>query len=437
MNQPEVVSKGLPEPRMPFQPLSKFRVGPVANMAVLAGLASALVFLFLLDPWQDPPAEAGPGLQGSVPGPPFEPEDDTKPPQKYPNLDSSLNRRVTEAEDRDVSGSDDHSSGTHSELITIHTRQPNSSIIEYLQRHNVSVRNQGADYIEAHVPLRLVAAVSQLDAVLKVYPIHPPHADQVNDGSSVHVIAPWQTEGYNGSDIRVGILDQGYNKFEDLIGTQLITPSGVLCFDPDVPGTSDHLSDCKDDGHHGTAVAEAILDIAPNVTLYLANPQTKGDVHVAVDWMIANNVDVINYSTSWSWDGPGDGTSHPSSSPLKAVDTAVNAGILWVNSAGNSGGRAWMGAFKDDNDNKIHEFGIDTEENGITTKRGDFYAQLRWDDHWPGATPGSFSFQGLAKPRMAKAWPGVQPMRRIAAAMLVSPPLRSSPKTTLRNAAIT
>ena len=50
---------------------------------------------------------------------------------------------------------------------------------------------------------------------------------------------------------------------------------------------------------------------------------------------------------------------------------------------------------------------------------------------------GSFSFQGLAKPRMAKAWPGAQPMRRIAAAMLVSPPLRSSPKTTLRNAAIT
>ena len=51
--------------------------------------------------------------------------------------------------------------------------------------------------------------------------------------------------------------------------------------------------------------------------------------------------------------------------------------------------------------------------------------------------PGSFSFQGLAKPRMAKAWPGAQPMRRIAAAMLVSPPLRNSPKTTLRNAAIT
>ena len=53
------------------------------------------------------------------------------------------------------------------------------------------------------------------------------------------------------------------------------------------------------------------------------------------------------------------------------------------------------------------------------------------------AKAGSFSFQGLAKPRMAKAWPGAQPMRRIAAAMLVSPPLRSSPKTTLRNAAIT
>ena len=64
---------------------------------------------------------------------------------------------------------------------------------------------------------------------------------------------------------------------------------------------------------------------------------------------------------------------------------------------------------------------------------------LYWqhEDRHDHRDAGSFSFQGLAKPRMAKAWPGAQPMRRIAAAMLVSPPLRSSPKTTLRNAAIT
>ena len=71
---------------------------------------------------------------------------------------------------------------------------------------------------------------------------------------------------------------------------------------------------------------------------------------------------------------------------------------------------------------------------GVTA---DIILQMKVNVDMCHALAGSFSFQGLAKPRMAKAWPGVQPMRRIAAAMLVSPPLRSSPKTTLRNAAIT
>ena len=50
---------------------------------------------------------------------------------------------------------------------------------------------------------------------------------------------------------------------------------------------------------------------------------------------------------------------------------------------------------------------------------------------------GSFGFQGLARPRMRRAAPGVQPIRRKAAAMLLSPKLRSTLTTTLRSAAIT
>ena len=41
---------------------------------------------------------------------------------------------------------------------------------------------------------------------------------------------------------------------------------------------------------------------------------------------------------AWDWDGPGDGTAgspNPSQSVSKAVDDAINDGILWVNSAGN------------------------------------------------------------------------------------------------------
>ena len=58
--------------------------------------------------------------------------------------------------------------------------------------------------------------------------------------------------------------------------------------------------------------------------------------------MTDQGVDVINHSMGWFFDGPGDGTSPYSVSPLKAVDLAVNRGIVWVNSAGNDARTTWF-----------------------------------------------------------------------------------------------
>ena len=52
----------------------------------------------------------------------------------------------------------------------------------------------------------------------------------------------------------------------------------------------------------------------------------------ATDWMASEGVSVIKYSASWTFDGPGDGTSPLSASPLNTVDRAVASDILWVNS---------------------------------------------------------------------------------------------------------
>ena len=86
---------------------------------------------------------------------------------------------------------------------------------------------------------------------------------------------------------------------------------------------------------HGTIVAESVIDIAPEVTLYIANPQSKGDLRDAADWMVSEGVSVINHSVGWLFDGPGDGTSPLSSSPLRTVDRAVASDMIWVNAAGN------------------------------------------------------------------------------------------------------
>ncbi|NIR38437.1 MAG: hypothetical protein GWN79_14975, partial [Actinobacteria bacterium] len=59
----------------------------------------------------------------------------------------------------------------------------------------------------------------------------------------------------------------------------------------------------------------------------------------AVDYSVAQGIDVINHSMGWLNVGRGDGTGYLA--PI--VQTAYDGGILWVNSAGNSADEHWGG----------------------------------------------------------------------------------------------
>ena len=50
--------------------------------------------------------------------------------------------------------------------------------------------------------------------------------------------------------------------------------------------------------------------------------------------MVEHDVDVINMSVSYIWQGPGDGTSPFSNAIFVGVDAAITGGITWINSAG-------------------------------------------------------------------------------------------------------
>ena len=157
----------------------------------------------------------------------------------------------------------------------------------------------------------------------------------------------------------------------------------------DIGVHTSNLSDCDnaDASEHGAAVTEALFDIAPEATYYIAKPISFGDLQTAVQWMIDNDVDVINQSTSWGWDGPGDGTSPFSDSPLRAVDTAVSGGITWVNSAGNGNQHSWFGPFEDTDGDGDHNFGVGVDCNTIDLKAGEVVTLvLRWNDNWLGAS---------------------------------------------------
>ena len=344
-----------------------------------------------------------------------------KKQQKYPNLGSVLNQIVASVEEgrmptEEGGGSASVSIG-ESVAVTIHLTTNVSGVVQFLQDSGGDPRNIGEDYIEAYVPVSLLGSLSQRPGVVRVREIVPPRPAQltqrvVGNGPAVHGSLPWNSAGYSGQGIKVGVIDLGFKGMSSLQGFEI--PSNIIarCY-TSVGVFTSNLADCEavkdvstywpdwpeclspaqrranDSAEHGTIVAESLLDIAPGVTLYIADPQSRGDMQATVDWMVAEGVQVINHSVGWIYDGPGDGTSPSSISPLNTVDRAVVGDILWINAAGNNAVDTWFGEYSDPDGNSFISFrgsAVNDELNNLPLRACRSYrVQLRWEDDWRGA----------------------------------------------------
>ena len=309
----------------------------------------------------------------------------------YPNLGSRLDQLVASVEGGRTA--EEASSGTSvygekSVAVTIYLSSGVDDVVGFLEENGGDPRNIGEDYIEAYVPVSLLGPVSEQPGVIRVREIVPPQPAQstpqvAGHGPAAHLSAAWNQAGYTGRGVKVGIIDD-FRGFSGLMGTELPATVVARCY-TDIGVYTGNLSDCESDSDHGTIVAESLVDIAPEVSLYISNPATLGDLQRVVDWMIAEGVSVINSSSSWIFDGPGNGTSPFSFSPLRAVDRAVASGAVWINSAGNYAKRTWFGDPSSFTSNFMN-FGGSDWENDVLLERGEVVrAELRWDDSWGGA----------------------------------------------------
>ena len=334
-----------------------------------------------------------------------------KTPPQYPNLDSNLNRLVEEAETvgYPAGGQQNSSAGGGSPaaadepvLVTFYIEPGQvADVRQYLEDNDVFVRNVGEGYIEAHIPPALLPAASELPGVRRVDTVIPPQpqslGDVVSQGVALHQADAWHKMGYRGQGVKVGVIDTGYQGFSQMQGGELPDNVEARCYFPGARGSSSRLADCEAAEcktgvcNHGTAVAETLVDVAPEVELYIANPMSTGDVRDAADWMADQGVQVINVSLGWVVDGPGDGSSREEDSPLNTIDAAVSSGITWVNAAGNGATTTWYGRFSDPDGNGFHNFAppnVASNYFPLEYSRydvSDVRAFIRWDDEWGGA----------------------------------------------------
>ncbi len=187
----------------------------------------------------------------------------------------------------------------------------------------------------------------------------PSQGDVVSEGLEDLGVASWHEAGFSGKGVHVGVLDT-FLGVEDQFGIELppadrvttesFSQSGLL-FDPDGnPGI----------GAHGVGVSEIIHDIVPDADLSLAFFETDVELRQAVDFMIDQEVDVLNTSL-----GLYSGClSDVNGSILEPqIEEARQKGINWITASSNEGDRQHYSAtFTDNDNNRRHEFSDGDED---------------------------------------------------------------------------
>lgn len=190
-----------------------------------------------------------------------------------------------------------------------------------------------------------------------------------NQGVGVIAADQWQKAGFSGQNVRVGIIDGGFSGYQKYLGSAL--PSQVT-FKSFLYGGSPEGSE-----EHGVAVAEIIHSVAPSAQLFLAPIQDEIGFANAVDYLIANHVQIIQASLGWGGLWPGDGTGLMD----QKLDQARQQGILPVISAGNYGQSHFMTTLKIDG-NGYAQFEAGQNLLKITPETNSVWVALRWNESW-------------------------------------------------------
>ncbi|HXG41759.1 MAG TPA: S8 family serine peptidase [Dehalococcoidia bacterium] len=307
------------------------------------------------------------------------------PPRPPAKLDSSLYSRLAHPAAEALSVPQ---ALPGSELVQVEveaTRGSEDEVHVAIQRLGGEVQASRGPLVQALMPLGALAELAQEPAVVAVRrPLRLRPQAIVSEGTSLMGSGDWQRAGLSGRGVRVGIVDT-FGGYQQLLGSEL--PANVVFRDFTSPRPPDPC-DSPTLTRHGTAVAEIVADVAPGAQLFLAQADTSLELAQAVDWLLGQGVQVVNFSAGFPGARPYGTMGSSFDIFVDSVDRAAGAGVLWVNSAGNSADSQWAGSWTDADGDGLLDFapGDDTDDLALPSNTVScLLLVLVWDDAWGGA----------------------------------------------------
>lgn len=161
-------------------------------------------------------------------------------------------------------------------------------------------------------------------------------------------ISAWHEAGYLGAGVRVGVLDVRYDEIDAFLANTTLTLQQFHLIQPLQELQAERVEASGTEAHHGTNVLEILTTIAPQAHYVIARAVNAVEFSASVDALIGQGVHIILHAGNII-------TSDPT--PYHdAVHRATDAGILWVNSAGNIGAGYYPTRYQDAVRLPIHQF---------------------------------------------------------------------------------
>lgn len=239
-----------------------------------------------------------------------------------------------------------------------------------LERLGFTVERAQGTTVQGHVKagdVMRLASLSIVDSIRE--PAKPLFASVESEGVGALKADIAHSIGQTGKGVKVAVIDGGFDVANPKIAAKIAEAKSFIN-GKDVSG---------DYSHHGTACAEIIVDVAPDVQLYLYAVRTDLDFVAAVNRAVSKQVDIISTSLSFANIGPYDGSSRAS----QALDNARKAGVLPIVAASNMAQVHWSNTFQDPNSNGWLNFnGTDEINTFQLAQNNKVTVYLSWNKWW-------------------------------------------------------
>lgn len=170
--------------------------------------------------------------------------------------------------------------------------------------------------------------------------------------------------GVTGENVTVGVVDvTGFDTSTSALDDRVVDARAF--------GDGSTVRNDGRDGH-GTAAAETVARVAPDADLYVATFDSSDGYRRAVEWLVAEEVDVVVAPVSF-YGKPGDGTS----AVARVAANATREGVVFVAPAGNLARGHWSGEYRAADDGRV-AFG-ESRRNYLRGDGGDVTVWLSWD----------------------------------------------------------